>query len=224
MLSDCEWVPPWVLSVVLTHQFLPNRLGSTQHPAITQIFPPSEYSRPLTLLLPLVVPQLLGSGNFDDVIHQIQSLRDGQNSFPHPARNRRPLDHIDICQTQDLETGTVWIQWRPVYWYSIPRWDVKRWPWSVMVRQAVILIENTLEHFQILVEARCRCSRGWRWVPVEKKGCCTYKQRCGQGEMSNTDRHAAILIKFLPEHFQPLAEARRSCIDRQRCGLAEAQD
>jgi hypothetical protein len=77
---------------------------------ITQIFPPSEYSRPPTLLLPLVVPQLLGnsqSGNFDDDIHQIQSLRDGQSSFPHPARNQRPLDHINICQTQDLETGTV---------------------------------------------------------------------------------------------------------------------
>lgn len=47
-----------------------------------------------------VVPQLrVGdsqSGNFD-----------GQNSFPYPARNRRPLDHIDICQAQDLETGTV---------------------------------------------------------------------------------------------------------------------
>jgi hypothetical protein len=27
-------------------------------------------------------------------------------------------------------------------------------------RQAVILIENKLEHFQILIEARCRCSRG----------------------------------------------------------------
>jgi hypothetical protein len=90
--------------------------------------------------------------------------------------------------------------------------------------QAVILIENMLEHFQILVEARCRCSWVWRWAPVEKKVCCTYQQRCDQGEMSNTDRQAAILIKFLPEHFQPLAEARRSCIDRQRCGLAEARD
>src|SRR5258708_14135052 len=57
-----------------------------------------------------------------------------------------------------------------------------------------------------------------------KKVCCTYQQRCSQGEMVNTDQQAAILITFLPEHFQPLAEARRSCIDRQRCGLAEISD
>jgi len=90
--------------------------------------------------------------------------------------------------------------------------------------QAVILIENMLEHFQILVEARRGCSRGWRWAPIENKVCCIYQQICGQGEMSNTDRQAAILIKILPEHFQPLDEARRSCIDQQRCELAEAWD
>ena len=39
---NAQWLwmsSPWVLSVVLTHRSLPNRLGSTQHPTITQIFP-----------------------------------------------------------------------------------------------------------------------------------------------------------------------------------------
>lgn len=76
---------------------------------------------PCPIVLTLVL-QLLGDSqngirhlaknhhlNYDYDIHQTQSLRNGQSSIPHPARNRHLLrvNYNDIYQTQDLETGTV---------------------------------------------------------------------------------------------------------------------
>ena len=69
--------------------------------------------------------------------------------------------------------------------------------------QAVILIKIMLEHFQILIEARRRCSRGWRWAPIEKKACCIYQQRCGQGSQTLTGKQL-YWLNFCQNTSKPL--------------------
>src|SRR6266498_5085659 len=69
-----------------------------------------------------------------------------------PSRSHRHLPNSGLGNWNCLNTMEASV--------SVRHSKVRCQTLTVMVCQAVILIENMLEHFQILVEARCRCSRG----------------------------------------------------------------
>ena len=184
---DCECILPCLSAVpfhfILTHHSLPIRLRLSRHPTSTPYFRPSENVRTHLILLfnvpnrshprcspvarrqseqhsspseePAPQLQLRHTPNSVAQKWSKQHSSPSQEPAPSPSQLQRRLPNSGLGNRDRLNTMEVGV---------VRHSKVRR---QTLGLQAVILIEIMPEQFRILnVEARCRCSRGWKWAPV----------------------------------------------------------